>query len=192
LIQFRRLAAFLTGAWLAGSLLTDATAIANSRAVEQFLADPGIPAAELIHNVGRENTQMLLRRAAEEANDWLLEQWEWIQLGIGLCLLLVFIFGTRPPKIPIALCLLMMILGASERFALTPNLIRLGRVIDFLPSDPKLPDRVSFELFRKAYLGVEGAKLLLAVAVAGILIIRRQPDPAMFAREAELADSEPR
>jgi len=192
LIQFRRLAAFLTGAWLAGSLLTDAAAIANSRAVEQFLADPGIPAAELIHNVGRENTQMLLRRAAEEANDWLLEQWEWIQLGIGLCLLLVFIFGTRPPKIPIVLCLLMMILGASERFALTPNLIRLGRVIDFLPSDPKLPDRVSFELFRKAYLGVEGAKLLLAVAVAGILIIRRQPDPAMFAREAELADSEPR
>jgi hypothetical protein len=192
LIQFRRLAAFLTGAWLAGSLLTDAAAIANSRAVEQFLAGPGIPAAELIHNVGKENTQMLLRRAAEEANGWLLEQWEWIQLGIGLCLLLVFIFGSRPPKIPIALCLLMMILGTSELFALTPNLIRLGRVIDFMPSDPKLPDRVSFELFHKAYLGVEGAKVLLGLAVAGILIIRRQPDPAMFAREAELADTEQR
>jgi hypothetical protein len=185
LVQFRRFAAFLIGAWLAGSLFMDVTAIANFHAVERFLADPGIPSAQLIHSAGHDNTRVLLRRAAGEANGWLFEQWEWIQLATGLALLLVLIFGSRPPKIPIALCLLMMVLVVVERFVLTPNIIRLGRVIDFLPAGPQLPDRVSFGVYHGAYSLVDILKLVCGFAIAGILIIRLRPDPQMFAREAE-------
>jgi hypothetical protein len=173
------------GAWLAGSLFMDTTAIVNFHAVERFLADPGIPAAQLIHTAGHENVRVLLRRAAGEANGWLFEQWEWVQLGTALALLLVLIFGNRPPKIPIGLCVLMMILVLVERFALTPNIIRLGRIIDFLPAGPQMPDRVSFGSFHGAYSIVEIVKLIVGFAIAGILIVRRQPDPQMFAREAE-------
>jgi hypothetical protein len=189
LIQYRRLAAFIVGAWLAGSLFMDITAIANFHAVDRFLADPGIPSAELIHNAGHDNTRILLRRAAGEANGWLFEQWEWIQLGVGLCLLLVLIYGSRPPKVPIALCLILIVLVLVERFTLTPNILRLGRIVDFLPADPKLPDRVSFGVYHGAYLLLELGKLVVAFAIAGILIIRRSPDPQMFAREAELAEA---
>ena len=191
MIQFRRLAAFLTGAWLAGSLAIDVAAFAKFRAVEQFLAGPGIRAAELIHSVGKENTRLLLSRAAAEANGWLFDQWGWAQLGLGFCLILVLLFGSRPPKIPMGLCLLMMGLVAAQLFGLIPNLTSLARAIDFLPPNPQLPDRVSYDLFRKSFLGAEAAKLALGFGIAAILIIRRQPDPAMFAREAELADSEP-
>jgi hypothetical protein len=190
LIQFRRFAAFLVGAWLAGSLFMDVTAIVNFHAVERFLADPGIPAAQLIHGAGHENVRVLLRRAAGEANGWLFEQWEWIQLVTGLALLLVFIFGNRPPKVPIALCLLMMILVLVERFALTPNIVRLGRIIDFLPNNTQSPDRAQFSAYHGAYAILEIVKVLIGFAIAGILIIRRQPDPQMFAREAELAQED--
>ena len=84
-----------------------------------------------------------------------------------------------------ALCLLMMVVVMIERFALTPNIIRLGRIIDFLPPDPKLPDRLSFGAFHGAYSLLDVLKLALGLIIAGILIIRRQPDPQMFAREAE-------
>jgi hypothetical protein len=163
----------------------DVTAIVNFHAVDRFLADPGIPAAQLIHNAGHENIRVLLRRTAGEANGWLFEQWEWIQLVTALSLLLVFIFGSRPPKIPMALCGLMMILVLVERFALTPNIIRLGRIIDFLPAGPQMPDRVGFNWYHRAYSMLEIAKLVAGFAIAGLLIVRRQPDPQMFAREAE-------
>ncbi len=163
----------------------DVTAVGNFHAVERFLADPGIPAAQLIHSAGHENIRVLLRRAAGEANGWLFEQWEWIQLVTALALLLVFIFGSRPPKIPIGLCLLMMILVLIERFALSPNIVRLGRIIEFLPAGPQMPDRVSFGVYHGAYSILEIAKLVAGFAIAGILIIRSKPDPQMFAREAE-------
>jgi hypothetical protein len=168
--------------------------VVNFHLVERFLADPGIPSAELIHSSGRENTRVLLRRAVGESSGWLFEQWEWMQLAVGLCLLLVLIFGDRPPMIPIALVLLMMALVLVERFALTGNIIRLARVVDFLPPDPKLPDRVSFGRYHSSYAAVEIAKLLAGFAIAIILIVRTQPDPQMFARAAGLdeLDAQPR
>jgi hypothetical protein len=187
LVQFRRFAAFLVGAWLAGSLFMDVTAIANFRAVDRFLADPGIPSAQVIHNVGNDNVRILLRRAAGESNGWLFEQWEWIQLVGGLGLLLVLIFGNRPPKIPILLCGLMLVLVLIERFVLTPNIIRLGRIIDFLPAGPQLPDRVNLGVYHGAYTVLDLAKLVAGFTIAVLLIIRRRPDPQMFVREAELA-----
>lgn len=161
----------------------DVTAIVNFRAVDRFLSDPGIPSADLIHTAGHDNARVLLRRAAGESNGWLFEQWEWIQLVTGLALFLVFLFGERPPKIPMALCLLMMAVVLVERFALTPNIVRLGRIIDFLPADPKLPDRVTFSAYHGAYSILDIVKIAFGFAIAGILIIRRQPDPQMFARE---------
>jgi hypothetical protein len=177
----------LIGAWLAGSLFMDVTAIVNFRSVDRFLADPGIPSAQLIYGGGHDNTRVLLRRAAGEANGWLFEQWEWIQLVTGLVLLLVFLFGDRPPKIPMALCLLMIAVVLVERFALTPNILRLGRIIDFLPADPKLPDRMTFGAYHGTYSILDVVKIMFGFAVAGILIVRRKPDPQMFAREAEAA-----
>jgi hypothetical protein len=169
-------------------MFMDITAIANFRAVERFLADPGIPSAEVIHNAGQDKARILLRRAAGESNGWLFEQWEWIQLIVGLALLLVLLFGERPPKIPMALVVIMMILVMVERFALTPNVMRLGRIVEFLPADPKLPDRVSFHFYHTAYTALDLVKLTASFAIAAILIFRRQPDPQMFAREASLGE----
>jgi hypothetical protein len=181
----------IIGAWLAAGAFMDVAAIGNFRAVNRFLADPGVPSAELIHNLGHENTRILLRRTAGESNAWLFEQWEWAQLGIGLSLLLVLLFGNRPPIFLIGLCLLMIAIVLAQRFFLTPVITALGRIIDFLPADPNLPDKKKFWAFHGAYSTVELVKFGLGLVIAGILVIRRQPDPQMFARESEVVEEIP-
>jgi len=187
LIQFRRLAALLIGAWLAGSLLMDVAAIANFSSIDRFLSDPGIQSAELIHGAGHDTVRTLMRRGAAEASGWLFEQWEWVQIITGLALLLVFIFGSRPPKIPMALCIFMLGIVLVERFALTPSIVRLGRIVDFLSPGESSPDRKLFEMYHSAYTALDLVKLVSGFAISAILIIRTRPDPQMFAREAELA-----
>jgi hypothetical protein len=188
LIQFRRFAALIVGVWLAGSGAIDTAAISNFHAVDRFLAEPGAPSAELIHSLGHDHTRILLRRAAGESNAWLFEQWEWVQLGVGLALVLVLVFGERPPKLLIMLALVMTAIVLVDRFALSPTIAKLGRLIDFLPADPNLPDRKTFGVFHGIYSSLELVKLFLGFAMAFILIVRRKPDPQMFAREGELAE----
>jgi len=188
LVQFRRLAAFLLGVLLAGSISMDETAAANLRTVDRYLSDPGIVSAGMIHDAGRDNIALLLRYAAGESNRWLTEEWEWIQLLVGICLILVLIFGSRPPKIPIGLCLLFLAMAMAERFFLTPNILRLGRIADFLPPDTKLPVRVDLGINNTAYLAVESVKVLSCFTMALLFIVRPMPDPQLFAREAELAE----
>lgn len=166
----------------------DVTAIGNFQAVGRFLADPGVQSAELIHDLGHEKARILLRRAAGESNAWLFEQWEWMQLALGLALLLILVFGNRPPKILIGICLLMMAIVLAQRFVMTPMITTMGRVLDFLPADPNLPEKKKFWAFHGAYSTAELLKLGLAVVVAISLVVRRRPDPLTFARESEAAE----
>jgi hypothetical protein len=169
----------------------DVTAIGNFKAVNRYLADPGIQSAELIHTLSHDKARILLRRAAGESNAWLFEQWEWVQLALGLALLLVLLFGQRPPKILIGLCLVMMAIVVVQRFFLSPVIASMGRTIDFLPADGGLEDKKKFWAFHGAYSTIELVKLGLGLVVAGVLIIRRQPDPQTFAREGETLESIP-
>jgi hypothetical protein len=169
----------------------DVTAIGNFHAVDRFLADPGIPSAEMIHDLGHDKTRRLLRRTAGEANTWLFEQWEWVQLGLGLALLLVLLFGNRPPKLLLGICLLMMMIVIAQRFFLSPVIASLGRVVDFLPPDPDIADKKKFWAYHGIYSTIELVKIGLGIVIAAVLIIRRQPDPQMFARESETLEAVP-
>ncbi len=165
----------------------DVTAINNFHAVDRFLSNPGSDAAVLIHEAGHEKTRILLRRAAGESNVWLFEQWEWFQLGLGLALVLVLIFGPRlgakPPKLVLLLCLLMLAIIFADRLFLTPNIARLGRVIDFLPPGPTLPERKTFGMYHGISSSLELVKLGLGIVAAGLLLVRRRPNANAFARD---------
>ncbi len=176
------------GVWLAGSVLVDLTAVQNFKSVERFLADPGVVAAQDIHTLGHGETRTLMRHLVAEQNRYYFEQWEWFELGLGLVLLLVLIFGDRPPKLPILLTVAMLIVVLGQRAVLTPQITRLGRMLDFIPPNIESEDRKAFWLLHGIYSGVELLKIALGLAVAGFLITRRKPDKNVFARESELDD----
>ena len=172
--------------WLAGSVCFDLTATQNFKSVERFLADPGVVAAQDIHTLGHAETRVLLRHLVAEQNRFYFEQWEWVELGIGLSLLLLLVFGSRPPKLPILLTLLMLSIVLGQRAGLTPQITRLGRLLDFIPPTTESAERSTFWILHGIYSGVELLKLALGLVIAGVLVIRRNPDPKLFARESEL------
>ena len=176
----------MLGAWLACSVLTDCIAVQNFQSVNRFIADPGLSAIQDIHTLGPDKTRVLLRHLAGEQNRFFFEQWEWVQLALGTSLLLLLVFGGRPPKVAILLTLTMLLIVLCQRAGLTPQITRLGRILDYIPPETASPKRTLFWSLHGIYSGVELAKLALGFFIAGSLIVRRNPDPAHFVREAEL------
>jgi len=127
---------------------------------------------------GPEQTRLLLRHFAGEANRHLFEQWEWAELMIGLALLLALLFGRSYQKLAMAVCMAMLLVVAVQRFHVTPAITAWGRAIDFSNASSE-----HFKFYHALYGYLEIGKLLLGVTLAGRLLIRWKTDRKAFVRE---------
>ena len=141
----------------------------NFRSVDRLLAAPGSAVAQ-VGQIGRDQARTFLRYQVSEQNRWYFETWEKIQLVIGMALLAATL---RHGKLPVSLAALMCVLLLMERFYLTPEIVRLGRLIDFVPQAASSPERDLFWRFHGAYSGVELLKLALGFLLSGRLIFGR-------------------
>ncbi len=167
----------------------DLVATQNFRSVERFLNTPDLDILPQTTKLGHDDTRLLLRHFAGEQNRFYFEQWEWMELGLGLGLVLFLVFGAKPPKVPILLAIAMLIIVLGQRIGLTPQISKLGRVVDFIPPNTESHDRTVFWTLHGIYSGVELLKLGIGIAIAGVLVIRPKPDPRQFARESNLDES---
>ncbi|MGA2715188.1 MAG: hypothetical protein ABSG41_18970 [Bryobacteraceae bacterium] len=182
MIQYRRLAALLLGAWLGASVLTDVAVKQNFQTVDRFLQQPGsVSASAALSAIGRDRERAILRRNAGEENNWIFMNWERVELALGGLLFLILLFGERPQRLLLALCAAMLLIVAAEHFLLTPPIVDLGRRVDDLPATD--PDTRKFWMLHGTYSGLDILKMLVMVAFAVRLAIRRKPDPDYFARE---------
>jgi hypothetical protein len=163
----RHFTCWLLGAWMAGSLFMIMVATQNFRSVDRLLAAPG-NAAPIVGQMGSQEARTFLRYQVSEQNRWYFETWEKIQLGFG-AVLIAATLGLR--KSFAILAALMFALLLVERFYITPEIVRLGRLIDFVPSSP---ERDTFWKFHGAYSGVELTKLALGLFLSGRMILTRQ------------------
>jgi hypothetical protein len=97
---------------------------------------------------------------------------------LGLALLLVLLFGRTYQKFAMSLCILMLLVVAVQRFKLTPAITQLGRELEFSASAGK-----RFAAFHAAYGYSEIAKLVMGLAMAVRLLIRRHSSKKAFVRE---------
>lgn len=187
-MHYRRLASLMVGAWLSGSLLMMMVATQNFRGVDRLLEAPSPPAARLLETLGG-NARPLLRYQISELNRWYFQTWERIQLVLGAALLALLYFRAKARPPVLLLAGLMLFLTVIGHWLLTPEIIRLGRSIDFVPADALSPQRGQFWGFHTTYSVVETVKLGLGVALAGMLLRKRRraeaaeeisdlPDPA--------------
>jgi hypothetical protein len=156
---------WLLGAWIAGSLFMIMVATQNFRSVDRLLAAPAGATAQ-IEKMGREEARTFLRYQVSEQNRWYFETWEKIQLALGLALLAV---TSRQDRTSVALAAAMFALLLAQRFWITPEIVRIGRLIDFTPQEL---ERQTFWMFHNAYSGVELAKLALGFALSSRLLLR--------------------
>lgn len=185
MIQYRRLAALVLGAWLGAGILTDIAVTQNFQAVDRFLQKTGsvLTSGEL-QSIGRDRERKILRRNAAEENNFIFETWERIEIAIGSALFLLLLFGSRPNKLMLGAALLMTSIVAVQHFFLSPRIVDLGRRIADLP--PNDPINAKFWILHGTYSGSEILKLLVGFAFAVRLSIRRKADPDHFAKEYEI------
>ena len=68
-----------------------------------------------------------------------------------------------------ALGLAVLVLLLAQRFWITPEIVRIGRLIDFAP---QAPERQTFWMYHNAYSAIELAKLALGFFLSTRLIFR--------------------
>ncbi len=189
-MHFRRFACFLLGLLIAGSGFMDLVAIHNFSGVDRYLAAPSIPAAAQIHEMGHDNARLLLRRVAGEQNRWYFEQWEWTEMALCLALLLVILLKLTPSRLTLFLTLALLTITFSDRFGLTPQITRLGRLLEDMQGATPPADRTFFWTLHGIYSSLEIVKLALALWLAGKLMVRGRRDRGVFAREAAASQPE--
>src|SRR6266851_4460391 len=126
-MHHRRLASFLIGVWLMGSVCVGWVATRNFRRADVILTAPAPEAGRIIRSLGHDQARMLLRYQASEANREYFADWELVQIGIGLLLTSVLALGTRVSRFILIICAFMVVLTLFMHFALTPEIVYIGR-----------------------------------------------------------------
>jgi len=146
----------------------------NFRSVDRLLAKPAAPAAQQVAKLGPGAARTLLRYQVSEQNRWYFETWGILEIAIGVVLLLVLVFGSTETNFTLLLALLMLLIAALQRFLLTPEIVALGRVIDFVPVAQPSPERSRFWMLHTAYTSMEVLKWGLGFFLTAKLLFRRK------------------
>lgn len=151
-----------------GSLFMAYVATGNFATVDQVLKAPSLEAEKMIQTLGNENARHLLRYLAGEENRGFFETWEIAEMIIGVGLAAFLILGLKQ-RLSSALTAAIIILTGFQHFKITPEMVWLGRSIDFIAWTADSQARSQFYKLHAAYGIIEGAKLLLMLVVAGFL-----------------------
>ena len=149
----------------------------NFRSVDRLLAKPAPAAAQMINSLGPANARFLLRHQVSEQNRWYFETWGVIAAVLGAALLMILIFGSTERNFTLLLALLMLLVAIVQRFALTPQMVFLGRIIDWIPADQPSPDRTRFWMLHNAFLGLKMLNWALGLLLTAKLIFRSKKSP---------------
>jgi len=169
----RRVACFLLGIWLGAAILMAWVATENFRSVDRLLAKPSPAALLSIKTLGPAGARMLFRYQVSEYNRRLFEEWGTVQLIGGAGFFLFLLFGTREGKFPLILVLVMWAVVLLQLFLLTPAMISLGRLVDFLPPDLPSGERNRFWVLHSGYAITEAFKWAVALLLGARLMRRR-------------------
>jgi hypothetical protein len=172
-MHFRRLACLLLGIWFGGAVAVAIDASYGHRALA-----PG--SLEQINAMGQEGTREFLVYAAAEQTRSLRETWDSVQVGLGIALLFVLLFGSREGKFGLSLALALLVLALLDRFVLTPQLAALAA------SGAGPADRTGFLMLEGGYMALEVAKWVAGMGLAAHMTLRRQHSSNHKAQVASL------
>ena len=165
----RLLGVVLLSVWLTGTLMEWYVATQNFKTVDRVLTAPTEALGEQSAPLEAARLRVLFRYLASELNRLYFLSWGWAQILLGLTLVGLWVGIPIRDKVSWALLGLMLLIVVGLHFAVTPEMISLGRAIDFVPRDPISPklaltlDR--FWRLHTAFTGLDGLKLLLGLGL---------------------------
>jgi len=173
----QRLAVLCMAIWLTGTLWMVVVATQNFYTIDRLLAakpNPSFVAA--IEKLGDSETNFLLRYLSSELNRLFFQVWGLVQIGIGI---LALKFAAGLPNSSKPKWMIVAMLGITLLFAaiITPQIVSVGRSLDFVPRDPAPSQMRTFGLLHAAYTVLDGIKLILGIIVTVLLLKESTSSP---------------
>jgi len=167
---FRRIVAFLMGAWVGGSALLIWGVYQNFNAIDEIFKNPPDQVQKDTVILGPERVRELLRYSVGIENGDIFYTWEEIQIGIGLlaAILLFLESSTRVlSTVPLAMTLLVLFL----HLRISPDLSLSYRLFAFTPWTAESHQRDQFWKLHAIYEGIEFVKCLFGIVLTQILFL---------------------
>lgn len=172
-MRLRALLILVLGLWLGGSLVIGGVVSYNfSGFPDLFERNPALAAQagfDPADAVAKKTS--LLWVHASELNRVFFEAWNRTQLVLGV-LALALALLIRAGRLVVALLALAAVLVAWVHLGIEPQVVELGRQLDFLPRTPPPPQVEPFQRLHGLYFGAELARLALVAFATLVLVFR--------------------
>jgi hypothetical protein len=163
----------LLGAWLMGSAIMIMVATRNFRLIDELLqGSPNASFRALVESWGAAPSRDMLRYLSSELNREYFQSWSITQVVLGGASLLLIPRASEHARAWTLLSVsLLLVLGML--LFLNPQIVQIGRSLDFVPRDPPPPQLATFWKLHVAYTVLELVKLVL-VGLSAFWIARRR------------------
>lgn len=171
------------GAWIAGTLILAAVATQNFRVIDRILAAPRPDFAQATSPLGHDQARVVLRHLSSELNRLYFRGWGWVQIALG-GILLALLRGAKPQdRLATGGAVIVLLLALGMHLVINPQIIDLGRTLDFVPRVPEPPALARFWRLHFGYNALDGLKLILTTWL--LLRCIRRAGPSVRLEKAE-------
>ena len=163
----------LLGAWTALTLFMWLAATRSFRTVDRVLTEPSAEFGVAIGPLGGDQAREVLRHLASEINRTLFKAYSGTEIALGVVVLLLLWTQSPRDTTSVALAAEMLALVLILGLVIQPQIISVGRQIDFLPRNPAPALMPRFWMLHGAFTGLDSVKLLAGLVLLVRLIVRR-------------------
>jgi len=154
--------------WVGWTLFMWFAATRSFRTADRVLKSSPPQFSRIVQSLGPEKTREVLRYLASEINRTYFRAYGRGQIVLGSLLLALVWLKTPRDTFSLAMVAGMFFIVVVLTLGVMPQIIALGRNIDFLPRSPAPPDYQRFWKLHAIFTGLDGAKLL-----AGLVLLVR-------------------
>jgi hypothetical protein len=173
-MHFIRLASLCMGAWLAGTILVWVVN-QNSPIIEGLVQKPSREASKVMVKLSQPEGRAVLRHFAAELDRRLRKNWEMVEIGLGLTVLISLFWGSGGKRYPGVLCVLMLGCVGFLHWFVGPEMEKLAPAADFVQDSQPSVTRDRYRSLSQAYSITVAVKLALgSVLVLGLIKRRRR------------------
>jgi hypothetical protein len=158
-------AMFCMAVWLSGNLLMMVVATQNFFTIDRLIADsPNETFNSTVAAMENPSAREMLRYLSSELNRLYFQYWNLAQLPLGIAALWL-VSGLPGSKYPTWEIVSMLLVVLFLMVFITPPVLRIGRILDFVPRDPAPPQMRTFGLLHTTYTVFSVINLVLGILV---------------------------
>jgi hypothetical protein len=156
---------FCLGAWLTGTVCVAVVATGNFGTVDWLLDQSTHPVFRaVVDDLGRAGSRDFMRYLSSELNRLYFQIWNAAQVVLGVIVLWLASGLPDARRERWGVILMLAVVGVMVAW-LTPQILTVGRALDFVPRDPPPPALGTFGLLHAGYVGLDLVKLFVGVLV---------------------------